>query len=149
MLYKNIDATVLGFLGRSLSLEMSAIQQYLSASRLLKLRGFEEMAQKFQHEAQEEMEHADRIIGKMLMMGVAPNGTQLRPAALGNSLPELISSLQSLENELVDFYQQAVNHCIKINDYDSRIFFEKLLQEEKQHASEMSAWQQEISRIQH
>lgn len=133
MAYTDTDPKVLGFLGRALSLEMTAVQQYLTLSRLLKLRGFDEIADKFKHEAQEEMAHADRIIGRMLVLGVAPAATQLRSAQLGDSLPALINSAQALESEILSFYQQAVSHCAHINDFDNRLFFEQLLQEEREH----------------
>ena len=145
MAYSKTDPIVLGFLGRALSLEMSAVQQYLTLSRILKLRGFEELADRFSHEAQEEMAHADRIIGRMLVLGVAPNATQLRPARLGDSLPALIDNVQSLENEIVSFYQQAVEHCARVEDFDNRLFFDQLLQEERQHASSLGDWQQNLS----
>lgn len=142
MAYANTNPNVFGFLGRALSLEMTAVQQYLTVTRLLKLRGFEDIAQKFQGEAEQEMNHADRIIGRMLILGVAPNATQLRPAKLGDSLPALMAGVQNLEAEIVNFYQQAVNYCAQIEDFDNRLFFEQLLQEERNHVKTMSEWQQ-------
>ncbi len=143
MAYTKSDPIVLGFLGRALSHELSAVQQYLTLSRLLKLRGFDEIAEKFQHEAMDEMAHADRIIGRMLVLGVAPNGTQLRPAQLGDSLPALIASAQVLEAEAVTLYEQAVSHCDRAGDFDNRLFFEQLLQEEREHSSSLGNWQQQ------
>ncbi len=144
MAYAKTDPNVLGFLGRALSLEMSAVQQYLTLTKLLKLRGFDEIAQQFQGEAQEEMDHADRIIGRMLVLGVAPNATQLRPARLGNSLPVLLTNIRALEADIVAFYQQAVSYCAKIDDFDNRLFFEQLLQEERSHFNAVSEWQAKI-----
>jgi len=141
MAYAKTDATVLGFLGRALSLELTAVQQFLTLSRLLKLRGFEKAAAQFQLEAQEEIGHADRIIGRMLVLGVAPNATQLRPARLGNSLPELVASAQTLEREIIHFYQLAVAHCSRVEDFDNRLFFEQLLQDEHQHRHGLDNWQ--------
>jgi len=142
MIYSKSDPVVLGFLGRALSLEMTAVQQYLAVSRLLKLRGFEEIGAKFQHEAQEEMGHAERIIGRMLMLGVAPNATQLRPAQLGDSLPKVMAAVHAMEIEAVGFYQQAVQHCTAQDDFDNKLFFEQLLQEERAHVNEFANWQQ-------
>ncbi len=141
MAYAKADSQVLGFLGRALSLEMTAVQQYLSVARLLKLRGFEEIADKFKHEANEEMAHVEKIIGRMMILGCAPNATQLRPARLGNSLPAVIQSVAVLEHEIVSFYQQAVEHCIRIDDFDSRLFFQTLLNEEREHAKSLANWQ--------
>lgn len=144
MAYTNTDQQVLGFLGRALSLEMTAVQQYLTLSRLLKMRGFDDLSVHFQGEANEELGHADRIIGRMLVLGVSPNMTQLRPPKLGQSLPELMSGAQALENDIVTLYQKAVDHCQRIKDVDSKLFFDKLLQEEKQHYHEYSNWQEKL-----
>lgn len=145
MVYTKKDPNVLGFLGRALSLEMTAVQQYLTLSRLLQLRGFAEIAQTFQQEAQEEMGHVERIISRMLVLGVAPSATQLRPPVLGDSLPVLIANTQRFEEEIVSFYQQAVSYCNRMDDFDNRLFFEKLLQEEKQHAHTLGSWQSDLA----
>jgi len=140
MIYSTTDEVVLGFLGRALSLEMTAVQQHLTVSNLLKLRGFDEISDKFQHEAKEEMGHAERIISRMLMLGVAPNATQLRAPRLGDSLPEVMAAVHAFETELVGFYQQAVEHCAANNDFDNKLFFEQLLQEERAHVNEFANW---------
>lgn len=143
MLYPKIDAKILGYLGRALSLELTAVQQYLTAARLLKLRGFEDVARKCEHESKTEMEHVERIIGRMLVLGVAPNASRLRPAVLRSSLPDLISAIEKLEAEIISFYQQAVNHCRTVNDYDNRVFFERLMEEERIHSGSLSSWHRE------
>lgn len=145
MAYANINPKVLGYLGRALSLEMTAIQQYCTVSRLLKLRGFEQIADKFKHEMRDELEHVERIVGRMLVLGVAPNASQLRPAKVGDSLPALIASVYMLEQEIIDFYQQAVSFCIQVEDFDNRMFFEQLLHEEQKHADELKQWRQDLS----
>lgn len=149
MLYPKVDSKVLGYLGRALSLELTAVQQYLTAARLLKLRGFDDVAQMCRNESRKEMEHVEGIIGRMLVLGVAPNASRLRPAALGNSLPSLISEIEKLESEIVNFYHQAVTHCRTVNDFDNRVFFERLLKEEKEHSGSLSSWQKHVVNMPH
>lgn len=138
------DPAVFGYLGRALSLELSAVQQYLSLARLLELRGMPQAGEKFRHEAQEEMLHAERIIGRMLALGVAPNASSLRPSRLDGSLPELIKHATDLEMEIVQFYTQAVRHCSRTQDHENRLFFDALLREEQQHAGGIDAWWQGV-----
>lgn len=138
------DPVILGYLGRTLSFELSAVQQYLSLARLLELRGMPQAGEKFRHEAQEEMQHAERIIGRMLALGVAPNASRLRPARLDGALPQLMQHVTDLETEIVNFYAQAVHHCSRTRDHENRIFFEALLLEEQRHASGIDGWRQEI-----
>lgn len=138
------DPVILGYLGRALSFELSAVQQYLSLARLLELRGMPQAGEKFRHEAQEEMKHAERIIGRMLALGVAPNASCLRPSRLDGTLPQWLQHATDLETEIVAFYAQAVRYCKHTQDHENRIFFETLLQEEQRHAGGIDAWRQEI-----
>ena len=138
------DEQVLGYLGRALSLELSAVQLYSTQSMLVASWGLTGVAEKFRDESREEMDHAERIISRMLALGVAPNASQLRPVRLGNSLQALLQHDFAFENELISLYDNATRHCASIADYDNRLFFETLLNEEKSHAADLTQWLREI-----
>jgi len=140
----NTDLKVLGYLGRALSLELSAVQLYSTQARLVEVWGLSEIATKFSVEAKEEMSHANRIISRMLALGVAPNASQLRPVQLGNSLHELLKYDFEFENELINLYKDATQHCASVGDNDNRLFFEALLNEESRHAEELLKWINEL-----
>ena len=144
MLPAHTDTRVLGYLGRALSLELSAVQLYTTQARLLGIWGLVEESARLSTEASEELGHADRIIGRMLALSVAPNASQLRPVKLGQNLQEVLENDLSFENELVQLYSQATQHCARIGDQDSRVFFETLLKEEKAHADELKRWLKQI-----
>lgn len=144
MLSTNADLQVLGYLGRALSLELSAVQLYSTQARLVEVWGLAEVAKKFSDEAQEEMGHADRIISRMLALNVAPNASQLRPVQLGQNLLDLLNYDLQFENELVGLYTTASQHCARIGDHDNRIFFEALLKEEQTHAADLVKWINEL-----
>lgn len=144
MLQENADPGVLGYLGRALSLELSAVQMYSFQARLLGAWGLAEAAGRMQTEAGEELEHAERIIGRMLALGAAPNASQLRPVQTGENLRELLVHNHAFENELVNLYDMAMRHSARAGDQDSRLFFETLLNEEKSHARELAQWLQEL-----
>ena len=144
MLLTHADPRVLGYLGRALSLELSAVQLYTTQARLLGIWGLVEESTRFGAEASEELGHAERIIGRMLALSVAPNASQLRPVRLGQCLHDLLSYNLSFENELVQLYTQATDHCARVGDQDNRVFFEQLLNEEKAHAHELAKWLKQI-----
>jgi len=144
MFHTNTDERVLGYLGRALSLELSAVQLYSTQSMLVRSWGLSDVADKFRAESREEMGHAERIISRMLALGVAPNASQLRPVRLGRNLQELLQSDYEFENELINLYDNATRHCVTIADYDNRLFFEALLNEEKSHAAELTQWLHEL-----
>jgi len=144
MLTTHTDQRVLGYLGRALSLELSAVQLYTTQSRLLAIWGLTEESSRFKKEAQEELGHAERIIGRMLALSVSPNASQLRPTPVANNLQALLEYNLAFENELVALYSQATQHCSQIGDQDNRLFFETLLNEEKSHADELTQWLKQL-----
>jgi bacterioferritin len=86
------------------------------------------------------MGHVERIIGRMLALGVAPSASQLRPVCLGASLSELLSHDEAFEIELVGLYASAVRHCSRAGLAEDRLFFQGLLEEEEAHARELAGW---------
>ncbi len=143
----HVDATnqkVLGLLGRALSLELSAVQLYSTQSRLVAGWGLDKAAARLREESLEEMQHVERIIARMLSKGAAPNASQLRPVKLGSDLLTLLRINQQFEMELVSLYQQAIDTCRQTGDGNDLLFFSELLNEEQQHASDLSAWIAEI-----
>jgi len=144
MLMTNADQTVLGYLGRALSLELSAVQLYSTQACLVDSWGLTEVAVKFRTEAGEEMGHAERIISRMLALGVAPNASQLRPVRLGRNLQQLLQHDFAFEKELVGLYTAATRHCAGAGDHDGRLFFEALLIEEQEHARGLEQWLQQL-----
>ncbi len=140
MMHPGADERVLGYLGRGLSMELSAVQLYTTQARLVAGWGLDEPAKRFRDEAQEEMGHVERIISRMLALGVAPNASQLRPVKLGRDLRELLLYDQAFEDELVSLYTDAATHCARNGNHEGRLFFEELLEEEKQHSRELAHW---------
>lgn len=140
----NTDQRVLGYLGRGLSLELSAVQLYSTQAKLVENWGLTEIAGKLSAEASEELGHAERIISRMLALGVAPNASQLRPVKLGADLRALLEYDYVFEKELVSLYSDATSHCARIGDQDNRLFFEALLSEEQAHAKTLKEWLQQL-----
>ena len=139
------DHRILGYLGRALSLELSAVQMYSTQARLATTWGLDKPAERLRKEALEEMGHVERIIARMLALGVAPNASQLRPAAVGPDLLSLLRADQTFEMELVQLYYDAAAHGARIGSHDDRVFFQQLLEEEQQHARELAQWITELS----
>lgn len=140
MSYARIHPRTLGYLGRALSLEYSAVQQYMTQAALCEGWGLTEAALRFRRETVEEMRHAERIVEHMLALGVAPNASRLRPAAVARNLADLLRQDAVLEAEIVALYQEATAFCERIGDGDSRDLFAALLAEEREHAAEIESW---------
>jgi len=147
MLAARPDQKILGYLGRALSLELSAVQQYSTQARLVASWGLSEAADNFRKESGEELQHANRIIERMLAVGVAPSGSQLRPVRIAKDLSALLQFDQAFEAEVIQMYQSATRYCASVGDHDSRVFFEELLREEQQHLAELDAWLHRLQEV--
>jgi len=141
------DPKVLGHLGRALSLELSAVQQYSTQARLVAAWGLNDASASFDKEAEEELQHANRIIDRMLAVGVAPNASQLRPVKVAANLFELLRLNQQLESDIIQLYRSATRYCASRGDHDSRLFFEELLREEQQHHADLEMWIKRLQQV--
>jgi bacterioferritin len=146
MMAPRTDERILGYLGRALSLELSAVQMYSTQARLVATWGLDEPARRLRKEAHEEMAHVERIIARMLALGAAPGGSQLRPVRLGSDLPSLLQAGFAFEKEVVQLYADAAAHGGRIGSHDDRVFFQALFAEEQEHAQELLQWMQELDR---
>jgi bacterioferritin len=140
-----VHPRVLGYLGRALSLELSAVQQYMTQASLVELWGDAESAERFRRETVEEMQHAERIVKQMLSLGVAPAASQLRPVSHAPDLVELLRRNGVLEEGLIAHYAEAMRFCVLIGDADNHAFFQALWQEEQHHGDELVAWLARLS----
>lgn len=140
-----VHPRVLGYLGRALSLELSAVQQYMTHASLAELWGELEAAQRFRQDTVEEMQHAERLVQQMLSLGVAPAASQLRPVSHAPDLIGLLRLNGVLETDLIEHYGQAVRFCVLVGDSANESFFRALWNEEQQHGLDLSAWIQSLS----
>ncbi|QVV68018.1 bacterioferritin [Synechococcus sp. LA31] len=139
----NMDAVhprVLGYLGRALSLELTAVQQYMTQASLVGLWGDEASAERFREETVEEMQHAERIVQHMLQLGVAPAASQLQPVGHAPDLVGLLELNAELEQQLIDHYDEASRFCRVIHDEANAAFFQALLEDEQNHSRDLEAW---------
>ena len=95
------DPRLSGYLSRALSHEMAAVQQYLLQAKLVGMWGMAAQSAKFRTDVSEELTHAERLMERMLILGIPCNGTQLPPARPGRSLEEMLHIDRELEVEAI------------------------------------------------
>jgi len=117
---------------------MRAVQQYTAQSVLARLWGDHALAAEFRREAEEELEHAERLMERLIRLGVAPGAAALPPARLGRVQSELLAADHQLESEAVRLYEEALWHAQRQRDEESARLFEGLLQEERRHEQELA-----------
>jgi bacterioferritin len=139
-----VHPRVLGYLGRALSLELTAVQQYMTQAALAEAWGDRDAAARFRQETVAEMGHAETLVQRMLSLGVAPAASQLRPAGHAPDLAGLLRHDLALEDDLVNLYAEAARFCLHTGDTDNQRLFQQLLDDEQQHAEDLAAWLQSL-----
>src|SRR5262245_50906143 len=104
-------------LNESLKHELGAINQYWLHYRMLHNWGFTKLAQKERSESIEEMQHADKIIDRIIFLEGHPNLQHVAPLMIGQSLKEVIECDLKGEHIARDLYMKARDICRRAEDY--------------------------------
>ena len=135
----SVDPRTLGWLSRALTHEMSAVQQYLAQSVLARLWGDEALSSKLRSEAVEELGHAERLMERLIVCGVAPSAGNLPPSRLGRSADDLLAADRELEVDAVRLYQEAIAHAQRMRDSDGAALLAEILADEMEHVQEIDS----------
>ena len=127
------DPKVIDYLNKGLRHELTAINQYWLHYRLLDNWGLLEMAKVWRKESIEEMEHADKLVDRIIFLDGFPNMQVLDPLRIGQNVKEIIECDLASEISARTLYQEAATHCHSVKDYVSRDLFEKLMKDEEHH----------------
>ncbi len=131
------DARVLGWLTRALQHEFSALQQYLAQATLARLYGEVELAERLRAEALDELAHAERLMQRLIELGVAPAAGTLAPARLGRGVVDFAALNRQLEQTAVVLYQDAADQARRVRDTVSEALLRDLAADEARH---LGAW---------
>lgn len=127
------DAKVIEYLNKSLRHELTAVSQYWLHYRLQDDWGLGSMAKKSREESIEEMQHADKLIERILFLGGHPNLQALDPLRIGETPKETLECDLAAEVDARALYKEAREHCQKVGDYATMALFESLIEDEEGH----------------
>lgn len=124
---------VIDALNEALRHELAAINQYWLHYRLLDDWGFTLLAKKERKESIEEMEHADKLVTRIIFLEGFPNLQTLAPLRIGQNIKEVLEADLAAEQEAQALYTKSRDICRDAKDYVSMGLFEDLLQDEEGH----------------
>ena len=119
---------VVDYLNKALRHELTAINQYWLHYRLLDNWGYKSLAKQWRKESIEEMEHADKLVERIIFLDGFPNMQVLDPLHIGQTVKEVLECDLRAEMHARALYEEAATHCHSVKDYVSRDLFEKLMQ---------------------
>ena len=127
------DPDVLKLLNEQLTSELTAINQYFLHSKMQANWGFTELAQYTRKESFEEMQHAEAITDRILLLDGLPNYQRLFSLRIGQTLREQFEADLAIEYEVVGRLRPGIIMCREKEDATSANLFEKILSNEEDH----------------
>jgi bacterioferritin len=124
---------VIEALNQALKLELGAVNQYWLHYRRLDDWGFTRLAKKEREESIEEMNHADKLITRIIFLEGFPKMQEIAPLMIGENLKEVLECDLKGEYIAQEFYTKAREICRSHKDYVSMELFEDLLEDEEGH----------------
>src|SRR6202043_3957861 len=95
----------------------------------------------------EEMQHADKLIDRIIFLDGFPNMQVLDPLHIGQNVKEVLDCDLAAEISARALYEEAATHCHAVRDYVSRDLFESLMKDEEHHIDFLETHLDLIQRI--
>ncbi|HEY0901197.1 MAG TPA: bacterioferritin [Micavibrio sp.] len=127
------DKKVIEALNLSLRGELTAINQYFLHARIFENWGVTKLAKHEKAESIEEMNHADLLIQRILLLDGLPNLQDLDKLKIGESVPEALECDRQLEITGIENYRNGIKIAEEAQDYVTRDLFIQILKDEEGH----------------
>ena len=127
------DSKVIEYLNKALGNELVAINQYFLHAKMYKDWGLQKLAKWEYDESIEEMQHADKLIDRILFLEGMPNLQDLGKLHIGENVREMLECDLKIEHDGRRDYIEAIEYCEQVKDYVTRDLFRDLLADEEGH----------------
>jgi len=118
---------IIDLLNRQLTMELSSMDQYLAHSKLYEDWGIEKLHHQLAHEYEEELEHSQMLIERILFLeGEADTASRL-PINVGSNVQEMLENDLAAELEVAASLREIMGVCEAESDYVTRDILQKLL----------------------
>ena len=118
---------VIETLNKLLTDELSAADQYFIHSRMYENWGFHALYHRIEHERVEELEHAAKLINRILFLEGTPDVASRAKLDIGRSVPEMLKSDLDYELSVVAKLKDAIAICEQEADFETRRILTGLL----------------------
>jgi bacterioferritin len=126
---------VVEHLQRLLTSELAAIDQYFIHSRMYEDWGLQRLYERIKHETEEERQHAEKLIQRMLFLEATPDLSKRDALHVGTDVASMIQNDLQLEYDVARALKEAIACCEAERDYQTRQILRELLADtEEDHA---------------
>lgn len=134
---------LIAVLNQLLADELTAISQYMVHSEMCDNWGYGKLHKAIEHQAHDEMHHAEWLIRRILFLEGSPIVAKLNPIKIGQTVLEIVSNDQADEVGAIRAYNSAIGLAHDVADQATADLLLKILTMEEGHVD----WA-EIQRVQ-
>ncbi len=124
---------ILKFLNEVLKAELTAINQYFLHAKMCENWGYQRLAAYNRKESISEMDHAEKLMQRILFLDGTPNMTEIGPIKVGIDVQAQLESDLTLELDALPRLNAAIKTATELADNASRDLFEQILIDEEEH----------------
>ncbi|MBX3629109.1 MAG: bacterioferritin [Nitrosomonas sp.] len=129
------NTKIINTLNTLLAEELTAMDQYFIHSRMYEDWGFNKLYERIGHEMDDEKQHADLLIKRILYLEGVPILGNRSPLKIGKDVPGMLQNDLELERSVIVALRNAIADCEQERDYQTREILEQLLADtEEDHA---------------
>lgn len=118
---------VIDLLNKQLTLELTSMDQYLAHSKMYEDWGINKLHEKLAHEYDEELDHARRIIERILFLEGTPDTASREALMIGDNVEQMLRNDLAAENTVAASLKNIIEVCEQERDYVTREILEVLL----------------------
>jgi bacterioferritin len=127
------DAKVIAVLNEVLKAELTAINQYFLHAEMCENWGYEKLAKHTREESIEEMQHAEKLMERILLLDGTPNMSDYFKINIGQNVKAQLQNDLNVEYTAVKRLNKGIETCVEAGDNGSRDLLEELLTDEEEH----------------
>jgi bacterioferritin len=133
------DSKVIAILNEVLKAELTAINQYFLHAEMCENWGYERLAKITRKESIEEMQHAEKLMERILLLDGSPNMTDYFKINIGQNVKQQLENDLKLEETAIKRLNDGIKACVTVGDNGSRELLEKILVDEEHHIDYLEA----------
>lgn len=113
--------------------ELTAISQYMVHSEMCDNWGYDKLHKAIEHQAVDEMHHAEWLIRRILFLEGVPVVSDLNPIKIGQTVQEIVTNDLDDEIGAIGAYNSAIRLAHEVADQASSDLLTKILKMEEGH----------------
>lgn len=138
---------VIDVLNQVLRKELTGINQYFVHAKMCENWGYDRLHKHIRKESIEEMQHADRIIERILFLEGTPNISSYDKITVGADVKQQLDNDLALEAAALVVLHDGIKTCVEAADDASRELLEHILVDEEEHVDWIESQLHQIKEV--